>query len=466
MKKTLLLRKNLLLCTVFMFIVTSLLGCGTKEKSDKEASFAEQTVSEEETDPAEEVATPDVSDEEVTDSAFDEEEIPVDVINQDEMTTALVRHKYNGVLSQLTCALQLPEGDMIEAPYDADAEMADNTYAITDIDGDGYEELIISYSTASMAGMFCVIYGYNPETDTLTREFMSFPSVTFYDNGMIKADASHNHSYGELWPFGLYQYDAGTDSYTQIGYTDSWSKELTATFYDYSSEQELPFPDDLDTDKDGILYNIQEGDPEDYTWNYEDYRYNEADYQKWYDSYLDNAKEIRPDFQPIDTEIFTTYTRNYLTMVQHNKEAVDPSTGTDIGLMFAAGDSSLQDVSRMLVDHYGITMEPLYEDFEDEWIGKYQGQEVFDFMNLNAGCIGYKDIQIEDITIFDIYPGMSEEEARRKIELYGFYLLGGSEEDGFAYITGDGLGNRAIWYSAKDGKVTNISVNPYCAYAG
>lgn len=441
MKKKKLLRKNLLLGVFFMIIITTLWGCGTKA-SDEEIISEEQVVSEEEIKQAE------------------------DTVNQDELTNALIRHKYNGVLSQITCALQLPEGDMIEAPYESNAEMTDNTYAITDIDGDGYEELIINYSTASMAGMFTAIYGYNPETDNLKQEFISFPSLTFYDNGIIKADASHNHSCGELWPFGLYQYDADTDTYTQIGYADSWSKELTATYYDYSSEQELPFPDELDTDKDGILYNIQEGNPENYTWNYEDYHYNEADFQKWYDSYLNNAKEITPKFQPIDSESFTVYTKNYLALIQKNKEAADPSTGTDIGLMFVAGDSSLQEVSEMLADHYGISIEQPYEDFEDEWIGKYQGQEVFDFMNLNAGCIGYKDVQVEDITIFDLYPGMAEKEAQQKIESYGFYLLDGSDENGYAYITGDGLGNRAIWYRAKDGKVTDISVNPYCSYAG
>ena len=87
-------------------------------------------------------------------------------------------------------------------------------------------------------------------------------------------------------------------------------------------------------------------------------------------------------------------------------------------------------------------------------------------MNLNAGSIGYKDVKVEDITIFDLYPGMPEEEALKTIEAYGFYFLDGSEESGSVYITGDGLGNRALWYRAEDGKVTNISVNPYCSYAG
>ena len=182
MKKKI-LRKNLLLGAVLMFTVTSLWGCGNKDTSDEETSSMEQIVSEEGID--EEDGVLNDSTEEETESTSDEEVISEDAVNQDELTTALIRHKYSGVLSQMTCALQLPEGDMIEAPYDSNAEMMDNTYAITDIDGDGYEELIINYSTASMAGMFAAIYGYNPETDTLTQEFVSFPSVTFYDNGII-----------------------------------------------------------------------------------------------------------------------------------------------------------------------------------------------------------------------------------------------------------------------------------------
>lgn len=464
MKKSELLKKNLALGTVLMLTATSLWGCGTKDTGRTETASAEQPVAEE-TGPAENTDTNDSAEPEA-EAASDTEENANDAIDQKALITAQIRHKYNGVLSQLVCAQQLPNGDIIESPYDWGAEMTDNSYAISDVDGDGYEELIISYSTASMAGMFEAVYGYNPETDTLTQEFMGFPSVTFYDNGMIKADASHNHSYGEFWPFGLYQYDVASDSYSQVGYVDTWDISITDTFYDYESENEVPFPPDKDTDGDGILYNIQKGDPNNYSWDISDYQYNKNDFEEWYESYLNGAKEIALESQPIDTEIFTAYTKDYLAMMQENKEAAAPSTGTDIGLMFVAGDSSLQDVSRMLADNYGITMEQPYEDFEDEWVGKYEGQEVFDFMNLNAGSIGYKDVKVEDITIFDLYPGMPEEEALKTIEAYGFYFLDGSEESGNVYITGDGLGNRALWYRAEDGKVTNISVNPYCSYAG
>lgn len=464
MKKSELLKKNLALGTVLMLTATSLWGCGTKDTSNTETASAEQPVTEE-TGPAENTDTNDSAEPEA-ESASDTEENANDAIDQKALITAQIRHKYNGVLSQLVCAQQLPNGDMIESPYDWNMEMTDNSYAIADIDGDGYEELVISYSTASMAGMFEAVYGYNPETDTLTQEFMGFPSVTFYDNGMIKADASHNQSYGEFWPFSLYQYNAASDSYLQVGYVDTWDTSFTATYYDYETETEVPFPTDKDTDGDGILYNIQKGDPNNYSWDISDYQYNKNDFEEWYESYLNGAKEIALQPQPIDTEIFTAYTKEYLDMLQTAKETVIPSTGTDVGLMYVNGDSSLQDITQMLTDKYGITFEQPYEDFEDEWIGKYEGQEVFDFTNLNAGCIGYKDKQVADITIFDLYPGMPEEEAAKRIEAYGFYYLDGSEESGSVYITGDGLGNRALWYRVENGKVVNISVNSFCSYAG
>ena len=464
MKKSELLKKNLALGTVLMLTATSLWGCGTKDTGLTETASAEQPVAEE-TGPAENTDTNDSAEPEA-EAASDTEENANDAIDQKALITAQIRHKYNGVLSQLVCAQQLPNGDMIESPYDWNMEMTDNSYAIADIDGDGYEELVISYSTASMAGMFEAVYGYNPETDTLTQEFMGFPSVTFYDNGMIKADASHNQSYGEFWPFSLYQYNAASDSYLQVGYVDTWDTSFTATYYDYETETEIAFPADKDTDGDGILYNIQHGDPQDYAWDVSVYQYNKNDFDDWYSSYINETGEIVLQPQPIDTEIFTSYTKEYLDMLQTAKEAVIPSTGTDVGLMYVNGDSSLQDITQMLTDKYGITFEQPYEDFEDEWIGKYEGQEVFDFTNLNAGCIGYKDKQVADITIFDLYPGMPEEEAAKRIEAYGFYYLDGNEESGSVYITGDGLGNRALWYRVENGKVVNISVNSFCSYAG
>lgn len=220
---------------------------------------------------------------------------------------AKIRHRYGELLSQFVETQELPELGEVEDPYDIDWDMGDNTYALCDVDGDDREELIITYSTASMAGMFTAVYGYTPETDTLTLEFTAFPAVHYYDNGILLAYASHNHSYGDFWPVGFYQYDTASNSYQQIGYADTWDKTYRETFFDYETEQEMPFPTDLDTDNDGILYNIQKGSPENYSWEYEDYQYNENDYHKWYNSFMSDAAELILNYQAIQEENYQIY---------------------------------------------------------------------------------------------------------------------------------------------------------------
>ena len=107
MKKSELLKKNLVLGTVLMLTATSLWGCGTKDTGRTETASAEQSIFEEETEPEENTDTNDSAEPEA-ESAFDKEGNTDDATDQEELTSALIRHKYNGVLSQLVCAQQLP----------------------------------------------------------------------------------------------------------------------------------------------------------------------------------------------------------------------------------------------------------------------------------------------------------------------------------------------------------------------
>ncbi len=387
-------------------------------------------------------------------------------VNQSELEQAKIRYQYAEILSRIIGAHELPDGTSLEETNGIVGDMSDNSYAILDIDGDGLEELLVSYSTASMAGMFEAVYGYHPETDRLTCELMNFPALEYYDNGVIIAYASHNHSHGDFWPLGFYQYDAASDTYQQFAYVESWDKEIAEVFFDYEKDEQLPFPTELDTDKDGVLYNIQEGASGNYTWNYDDYHYNEEDYQKWYQSYLENATQLTPDYQALTYENFQPYVKDYLTLLQTKKEETDPSAGTDIGLLFIMEGYSVTDISEMLSEDYHITTNYPYADFEDEWIGEYAHNDAFYFINLNLGSIQYCDTQVEDITIYDLYPGMMETDAIQKLTAYGFYQNSGDAENGYSYITGNGFGNVAIWYKAENGKLQEISISPYCAYAG
>ena len=178
-------------------------GCGVGEPAGESARSAETASS------VEEEAT-------VGNSSVAEASEPGSADDFDESTQeilqARIRHIYNGVLSQIVAARRLPDGELDASQLDDGfGEMRDNHFAITDIDGDGMEELIINYSNACMAGMETIIYGFNPTVGQLKRELTEFPALTFYDNGMIRAEASHNHTSGEFWPFTLYQYQAAGD---------------------------------------------------------------------------------------------------------------------------------------------------------------------------------------------------------------------------------------------------------------
>lgn len=109
-----------------------------------------------------------------------------------------------------------------------DSPMSDNKFALYDIDKDGSIELLLMYSTTSMAAQSMIIYDYDSESDSVREQFVEFPSVTFFDNGILKADWSHNQGLGgRIWPYTLYQYNSKNDTYEAIAQVDAWDKTLT-----------------------------------------------------------------------------------------------------------------------------------------------------------------------------------------------------------------------------------------------
>lgn len=125
------------------------------------------------------------------------------------------REAYILVLENLYSERIWPDGTVLD--YDG-SDMSENTFAVYDIDGDGEDELIIRYETGAMATMVEAIYGYDSETGTLKQELLEFPQLTVYDNGFIRADASHNQSDNiNAWPYTMYQYNKDTDTYEEVG---------------------------------------------------------------------------------------------------------------------------------------------------------------------------------------------------------------------------------------------------------
>lgn len=168
-------------------------------------------------------------------------------------------------------------------------DVATNHFAVYDIDGDGKEELIITYSTTYTAGQAELVYGYDNTLGTVKEELRAYPNLTYYDNGVVEEQMSHNHGMaadGDFWPYILYQYNKETDCYDVIASVDAWSRTYREEDYDGK-----PFPEDVDADGDGMVYYIMEGG----TYALEN-PVDGAEYQLWRDSYMKGTRRIQVSY--------------------------------------------------------------------------------------------------------------------------------------------------------------------------
>ena len=170
-------------------------------------------------------------------------------------------------------------------------------YTITDIDGDGFEELLLMQDTGVMASMdYLVLDGQGGQ---LRAELEVFPSLTFYENGYVRADASHNQGLaGDFWPYALYRYDAESDSYQKVAAVDAWDGSIHAQ--DYAGN---PFPKDADASGAGIVYYVAEnGETYGDNGTFAVEPMDQADFQKWEASWQGSGAVV--DFS-LENEIIT-----------------------------------------------------------------------------------------------------------------------------------------------------------------
>lgn len=220
-------------------------------------------------------------------------DVSPDVISEDESPApetagisdsdkATIHTAYKNALTDLFSSFRLPDGHIVDSSC-PDCET--NYFAICDVDGDGVEELIIEWNSACMAGKELLIYQYAPETAKWTCELIAFPSTTFFSNGIILDGLSHNQGYGyKLWPYVIFEYDASNDTYNDVGFVDSWDKDVMSTGY----------PDSVDTDNAGTVYMIS------YTgYDSDDFNYSQSEYDAFYKALLNTANEISIDYKPL-----------------------------------------------------------------------------------------------------------------------------------------------------------------------
>ena len=163
----------------------------------------------------------------------------------------------------------------------------DSTFAVADVDGDGREELVLNYVDTFMAGHMGLICEYIPDTGMMRVELTEYPAFTFYDNGCVRAESSHNHTQSmEVWPHGFYRHDAKTDLYEWVGGVSAWSKK------DFPED----YPEKADISGTGTVYYVSRGtaygdDPVDVTV-----------YQQWQEEILGDARQIPLTFLPLDEQ--------------------------------------------------------------------------------------------------------------------------------------------------------------------
>ena len=208
---------------------------------------------------------------------------PVNVPTAEEVQTArktledaVETLRTTGTLPGFEEVLNLPLG---EASY---------RYDIADVDGDGYEELYLVQDGGYMAAMVALIL--DGQGGKLRAELSEFPTLTAYDNGCIRADASHNHGLaGDFWPYVLYRYDAESDSYQRIAQVNAWDGRLYAQ--DYAGN---PFPKDVDVSGAGIVYYVAEnGELYGEDGAFAVAPMDQADFEKWEASWQGNASVVQ-----------------------------------------------------------------------------------------------------------------------------------------------------------------------------
>ncbi len=158
------------------------------------------------------------------------------------------------------------------SPVYFDTDMTENQFAIFDLDGDEKEELLITYTTTSMAGKREIVYDYDLETQELREQFVGFPHVIYYMSGVIYQPHSHNQTDSvNFWPCTLYLYNPVEDNYEILGTAIAWDKEVRPE----------DFPEDVDFDGDGTVFALSYD--EDYP---ERFVSDNVEFEAWYSMWI------------------------------------------------------------------------------------------------------------------------------------------------------------------------------------
>jgi hypothetical protein len=184
-----------------------------------------------------------------------------------------------------------PDGEALGEIDDDFYDFSKNHYAIADVDADGEPELILQLSEADMATQMEQVWDYDNASGDLSCELIASTYNAYYDNGVVKVNASHNHTPSEFWPFTLFRYNGDSGEFEDAGSVYAHDKDS-----EWSGDE--PFPAEADKDGDGRVFYLNE-----------DAAVDNAAYEEWETSILGGAKELTIDWHELDYEQFDSIMR-------------------------------------------------------------------------------------------------------------------------------------------------------------
>ncbi len=211
------------------------------------------------------------------------------------------KRTYREVLEDIYYNQKFPQYDEPMENYDWD--ISGNEFVIYDIDNDGSDELIVMFTETAVAGMLGLVYDHNSDGNIIV-ELMAFPSMRFYDNGIIEVDISHNQGpSGDFWPYSLYQYNKKTDSYIEIATVWSLGRDVIEEQNEVAEkagrEPYWEYPYEADTSNSGIVYNIMLSDVE---YSDENQYVDVTEYNAWHEQYIGGAELLELPFMKLTEE--------------------------------------------------------------------------------------------------------------------------------------------------------------------
>lgn len=196
---------------------------------------------------------------------------------------------YQFALQQIAFEHVYPDGT--DTGFDgASGFIEENHFALYDVNGDGRDELIVQFVTAPMAGNVESVYSYQ-EDGSLIRQLAVFPSMKYYDNGMVREDWSHGSALAgdNYWPYNLYRYSEEEGEYVLLAEVNMWSKSV-----DTVDDKGDSYPEDIDAEKAGTVFILtRDGVTE---------TLSKSEYEAWLSELLGDAVAIQMPYQPLTEE--------------------------------------------------------------------------------------------------------------------------------------------------------------------